>query len=275
MSSDEVKRVDDEARSAYVAERLAGSLIASWALVQSVRVRRARAAPLPDPEPEAPNASAAPPTTVIPVAKPGCRATSSDIDCQLMPTAGARTADAERANEVRPATRVVSVLAVALYIYFAAGDGHNRTAEIGLALVIGSVLFATPQLVGSVISSERSSPSKASTVYLRVVSLFATIELAFVILGSHPDRANHLQILLLAVLALIELIVIAYIPVFYIKMGATLLGPDRTTRLRASLAKLGRKPYAVLRYLEQHDAFLFLAGACFFIGSTMQMIAGA
>jgi hypothetical protein len=70
MSSDEVKRVDDEARSAHVAERLAGRLIASWALVQSMRARPARAAPLPEPDPKATDASPAPPSTVTPKAAP-------------------------------------------------------------------------------------------------------------------------------------------------------------------------------------------------------------
>jgi hypothetical protein len=192
-----------------------------------------------------------------------------------MPADRDRIADVERTDEVRPATRVVSVLTLALYVYFAAGDGHNKTAEIGLALVIGSVLFATPQIIGSVISSERSSSSKASTVYLKVVSLLATIELALIILGPHPAQVNRLQILLLTVLAIMEVVVIAYVPLFYIKVGTTLLGPERTARLRTRLTDVGEKPLGVLKHLEEHDGFLVLAGACFLAGSTMQMIAGA
>jgi hypothetical protein len=70
MSSDEVKRADDEASNAHVVERLAGRLIASWALARSLRPHRSRVESSPEPDRAKEDASPAPPATVTPKAAP-------------------------------------------------------------------------------------------------------------------------------------------------------------------------------------------------------------
>jgi hypothetical protein len=180
-------------------------------------------------------------------------------------------------DAVAPETRVATILVTVEILYFAA-SGSNRPAEIGLALILGGTLLATPSLIERVISSSHSR--KPLNVYLRIVGLLATTGVVLSVLGVRGGHiqlppGDSLKLVVLLITATGELVLFALIPIWFAVTGRDLMPERWRRRVLSCLRWVAQKPKKWYERLEAREWFALLGGLLFMAGVLMQFIAGS
>jgi hypothetical protein len=178
---------------------------------------------------------------------------------------------------VSPATRIATILVAVEITYFAA-TGSHRLAELGLALIAGGTLIATPSLIERVISPSHSR--KPLNLYLRIVGLLATTGVVLSVLGVrgghiHLPPGDSLKLVVLLITAIGELILFALVPIWFAVTGRDLMSERWRRRVRRCLRWVARKPREWYEHLEAREWFALLGGLLFMTGVLMQFIAGS
>lgn len=164
-----------------------------------------------------------------------------------------------------------------MFVVFAARDKHTLP-ELGLACVTGSVLFVTPQVVGTIVSSDWPS-GNVSIVYLRLVIVLASLGLALVLMTGHPREISLGEFLALLAVVIVDILAFWFWTRVYLRFARRALGDAQVekiaARMRDLLRPVRRALENTLAFVEARDGFILLGGGLFLFGSTLQFVAGA
>jgi len=135
-------------------------------------------------------------------------------------------------DAVSLATRLATILVALEIIYFAAAGSH-WLAEVGLALIAGGTLLATPSLIERVISPSQSR--KPLNTYLRTVGLLAATGVILSVLGVRGGdidlpASGSLKLAVLLITAIGEILLFALVPIWFAKTS------------REAMSRLSRSP---------------------------------
>jgi len=175
-------------------------------------------------------------------------------------------------ERVAPSVRLTSVVAFLIFSALGATARH-ALPELGLAFVTGSAMFVTPDIIEAIVSSKSQRWGKPMT-YIKTIALLALIAVSIVGFGAGTHELSSWKLGLLVVLAALELtLLFAIVPLYLLKIGNTLF--ERGVRwIAIQLHRLSKKPLTRLEHFEDNQGFFALGAGLFFLGTTLQFIAG-
>lgn len=207
----------------------------------------------------------------------------SSGDEAVTPNKTSQTLDPAETQQPAPASvRVMSLLAFALFAFFGAKTKH-WVPEVGLALVTGGALFATPPLVAVLIASKGGEQSSTFKNHLRKVIFVATIALGILVFKARPPGLSGLKLAILFAAGLLEVVIIIGVAPFWLgDMANTAFSSEKpnwfsrlVSKLRRCIRSITKVPERWIATIEKDDGFLILGAGLFLVGTIMQFLAGA
>jgi hypothetical protein len=172
-----------------------------------------------------------------------------------------------RPERVPATVRLASVAAFLAFLVIGATARHHWPL-IGLALVAGSAMFLTPELIETIISGN------AWTAYIATVSILSFILIPAVIIGSVASTLGTWKAVALSVAAILEFILLIGGVPWYLTKVAKFIIPDAVQASIKNHVSQFRSPLSYVSRFDDSGGFLALGAVMFLLGTALQFLSG-